>query len=71
MKEYGLDEGDYCKKNSASHEIRTELKKWTLSVVKVHSSRESIPGPYEKVLMMLMRGTESHMDLACELLSCS
>ena len=35
-----------------------------LSVVTVHSSRESTTGPYGKVLVMLRRGKESHMDLA-------
>ena len=37
--EYGLDEGDCCKTQSASREIRTEFKKMDLSVVKVHPSR--------------------------------
>ena len=53
-------------KDSASHEIRTELKKLTLSAVKVRSSRENITGPYEKVLVTLRRRRkESHVDLAC------
>ena len=48
MKEYGLDECDWCRKFCISRDLN-RIKKWTLSAVKVHSSRESITGPYEKV----------------------